>query len=240
MINLHKDIKKALQQLQLWEKNVLRASNYRNHRIFTLQCISHNLTPVIVKLKPSDSKISPSTMKTIEKAERQLMQDRVRRINRIIEESVNNSNNNQARLVSIVTNTHLNRCGSFIDKVREERYNRVKARQVRNFHILFNKSKHFKARDNNNNSNPNRSSQGVNTNRQGRSNNNRLDNNSQLHDSNNNKWVINLSSKGLTESQRSVLAKGPNFSITPKFIPNVEYITAVESMCPKLRGVYGT
>ena len=83
------------------------------------------------------------------------MQDRVRGINRIIEESVNNSKNNQARLVSIVTNTELDRCGSFIDKVREERYNRIKARQVRKFHILFNKSKHFKARDNNNNSNPN-------------------------------------------------------------------------------------
>ena len=163
------------------------------------------------------------------------MQDRVRGINRIIEEIVNNSNNNQARLASIVTSTDLDRCGSFIDRVREERYNRVKARQVRKFHILFNKSKHFKARDNNNNSNPNRSSQGVNINRQGRSNNNRLDNNSQSHDSNNNKWVINLSSKGVTESQRSVLAKGPNFSITPKFVPNVEYITAVESMCLKLR-----
>ena len=101
MINLHKDIKEkykivALQQLHLWEKNVLTASNYRNNRIFTLKCISHNLTPVSVKLKPSDSKISPSTRKIIEKAERQLMQDRGRGINRIIEESVNNSNNNQS------------------------------------------------------------------------------------------------------------------------------------------------
>ena len=51
----------------------------------------------------------------------------------------------------------------------------------------------------------------------------------------NNKWVINLSKTELTEGQKSVLAKGPNFSITPKYIPNVDYITAVESMCSKLK-----
>ena len=93
-------------------------------------------------------------------------------------------------------------CGSVIDKVREERCNRVKARQVRKFHILFNKSKHSKAGDNNNTSNPNKSSQGVNANRQGMLNNNRLGNNSQSQDNNINKCFINLSSKGLTESQR--------------------------------------
>ena len=33
----------------------------------------------------------------------------------------------------------------------------------------------------------------------------------------------------------SVLAKGPNFSITSRYIPNVEYITVVESVCSKLK-----
>ena len=58
---------------------------------------------------------------------------------------------------------------------------------------------------------------------------------SQLQVNNNNKWVINLSKISLTEGQRSVLDKGPNFSIVPRYIPNVDYITAVESMCPKLK-----
>ena len=51
----------------------------------------------------------------------------------------------------------------------------------------------------------------------------------------NNKWVINLSKTELTEGQKSVLPKGPNFSITPKYIPNVDYITAVESRSSKLK-----
>ena len=47
------------------------------------------------------------------------------------------------------------------------------------------------------------------------------------------KW-INLSSKTLTQAQRSVLAKGPNFLVSPRHPPNLEYITAIESVCTKL------
>ena len=74
-----------------------------------------------------------------------------------------------------------------------------------------------------------------NNNRLNNNNSNNNSNNSQLQDKNNNKWVINLSNISLTEAQKSVLAKGPNYSITPKYIPHVEYITAVESMCSKLK-----
>ena len=48
------------------------------------------------------------------------------------------------------------------------------------------------------------------------------------------KLVINLSSKPLTKTQRSVLAKGPNFVVSPKHPPNLEYITAIEAACTKL------
>ena len=48
------------------------------------------------------------------------------------------------------------------------------------------------------------------------------------------KWVMNLSSKPLTQAQRSVLAKGPNFAVTCRHPPNLEYITAIEVACTKL------
>ena len=47
-------------------------------------------------------------------------------------------------------------------------------------------------------------------------------------------WVINLSNKPLTPAQRSVLAKGPNYAVTPRQPPNLEYITAIEAACTKL------
>ena len=86
----------------------------------------------------------------IEKAERQLLPDRVRGINRIIEESGNNINNSKTRLASLVTNADLDRCSKFIDKVREDRYSRVKARQVRKLHNLISKSNNNSANNNNN------------------------------------------------------------------------------------------
>ena len=44
----------------------------------------------------------------------------------------------------------------------------------------------------------------------------------------------NLSSKPLTPAQRSVQPKGPNFVVTPRHPPNIEYITAIEAACTKL------
>ena len=38
----------------------------------------------------------------------------------------------------------------------------------------------------------------------------------------------------MTPAQRSVLAKGPNFAVTPRQPPNLEYITAIEAACTKL------
>ena len=110
----------ALKQLHLWEKSVLRASNYKNHRIFTLKCISHSLMPVSIKLRPTKSKlkINASARKIIERAERQLLQDRVRGINKVIEGRNNNGNNNKFGLASLVTRADFDRCDHFIENVR--------------------------------------------------------------------------------------------------------------------------
>ena len=69
------------------------------------------------------------------------------------------------------------------------------------------------------------------------SNNNNNNNNSNSNRDNlaSNKWVINLSKQNLTQAQISVLAKGPNFSVAPNNIPNLDYITAIETMCSKLK-----
>ena len=134
---------RSLTTIALWEKNAIRVNNYKNHRIFTLKCIRQNVIPVSIRLKPIRSKqnISTSARKIIERAERQLMQDRARGINNTIQVSKNNGNHNKTRLASMVTQVDLDRCISFIEKVRQERFHKVKARQVRKFDILSNKNK---------------------------------------------------------------------------------------------------
>ena len=140
--------------------------------------------------------------------------------------SKNNGNYNKTRLASIVTQVDLDRCDSFIEKVRQERFNKVKARQVRKFNILYNKNKQYQDSNNVSFSN-NRSTQGANA--------DRLDNNNQLVSERDiNKWVINLSSTNFTTAQKAVLVKVSNYALSPNYIPNVEYIKAIDSMCPKL------
>ena len=102
MINLHNYIKgkygqEALNQLRLCEKDTIRLSDYKNHRIFMLRCISSNLVPVRVKLKSAHSKLSQGARKIIEKAQKQLLQDRVRCINKTIEDKGNSINYNRTK-----------------------------------------------------------------------------------------------------------------------------------------------
>ena len=88
MRNLHQIILQeyGLEVLHLfrdWERLWLRASNYKNHRIFTLRCIHKDLIPVSIKLK--------STLKTerakkiVRKAKKDLFQARVKAINSILD-----------------------------------------------------------------------------------------------------------------------------------------------------------
>ena len=48
------------------------------------------------------------------------------------------------------------------------------------------------------------------------------------------KWVQNLSRTPLTPAQRSLPAKGSNYAVAPRHPPHLEYITAIESVCPNL------
>ena len=66
-----------------WERFRLRASNYKNHRIFTLRCIHKGLVPVSIKLKTTIK--TNRARKTIKQAERNLLQARVKAINSILD-----------------------------------------------------------------------------------------------------------------------------------------------------------
>ena len=49
------------------------------------------------------------------------------------------------------------------------------------------------------------------------------------------KWVMNLSDRPLSDSERSVLMKGLNFSVTPSKIPVDEIVAATELACNQLK-----
>ena len=186
--------------------------------------------PDSIRLKSTYSRLSQGARKIIEKAESQLLQNRVKCINKTIEDSGNRITNNKTKLASLVTSAgDLDMCSKFINEVRRVRYNKVKERQVRKFNYLLHKSQNKSLGQNNMLAN-NSIGQAYNMTSL-----DRISNNNTNGNEINNKWVINLSSGNLTQDQKAVLGKGPNFSIAPSDIPNVEYITAVESMCTRLK-----
>ena len=79
MRNLHKIILEkygieALHLLRDWEMLQISDCNYRNHRIYTLRCISKGLIPVSIRLKTTIRR--EKTRKIIRK--RDLLQARVK------------------------------------------------------------------------------------------------------------------------------------------------------------------
>ena len=137
MRNVHKDIEtkygiEAQQTLQLLDKCSLKECEYKYHRISILRCLDLGIIPVGVRLKSEGSKLSKKAKEIIYRAEKQLLQDRVRCINAMLEDNRKAINKCKAELVSKVTNTSdRNKCSKFIKKVSKERLKKVKERQVR-------------------------------------------------------------------------------------------------------------
>ena len=142
MRNLHQIILQeyGLETLHLfrdWERLWLRASDYKNHGIFTLICIHKDLIPVSIKLKSTIK--TESDKKIVGKVEKDLLQARVKAINSIQDNVSKQTELCRSLLASILSTQRLRECQGFIEKVGEPSVTKVKQRQVNNFNNLLNK-----------------------------------------------------------------------------------------------------
>ena len=120
-----------------WERLWLRASDYKNHRIFTLRCLHKELIPVSIKLKLTLK--TEKARKIIRKAEKDLLQARIKAINSILDNVAKQTEECRSQLASITSAQRLRECQGFIDKVGEIRFTKVKQRQLKKYNILLNK-----------------------------------------------------------------------------------------------------
>ena len=142
MRNLHQIIleEKGLEVLCLfrdWERLQLRASNYKNHRIFTLRCIHKDLVPVSIKLKTTIK--TEKARKIIKSAKNISLQARIKSINSILDNNAKQTELCRSKLASILSTPMLRKCQEFVEKVGEIRLNKVKSRQVNKFNNLLKK-----------------------------------------------------------------------------------------------------
>ena len=80
----------SVKLLRNWEFIVRKMADYRNHRHFTLKCIKVRITPTSCKIKNPLQFKTPRRYQIIHKAERQLLYDRVRNINRVLDMNEHN------------------------------------------------------------------------------------------------------------------------------------------------------
>ena len=81
-------------------------------------------------------------MEIIYRAEKQLLQDRVKCINGILQDNESKLDRNRSRLLSLMTTiTTRNMCIEFTNKVRKSRFTKIKNRQVNKFNRLVAKSR---------------------------------------------------------------------------------------------------
>ena len=127
----------ARRLLREWERLQLRSSDYKNHRIFSLRCIHKELIPVSIKLKTTLD--TPRARHIIRKAEKDLLQARIKAINNILEQVDRESQDCRDKLASIISQERLEQCQDFINKVSELRFNKVKQRQINKLNHLVTK-----------------------------------------------------------------------------------------------------
>ena len=216
MRNLHAFIKQefgeeSVLKLRLWEKVEKKMADYKNHRRFTIKCLKRDIIPVSIKLRTSLSTKKASQI--IRKAERQLLNERIRNISNTIEINMFKRDAYFQQLEKELDQGTLQECLNFIGKVRECRHKRVQDRQIRKFNTLEQKTS-------------GRSKQDV---RENREKDGTTENQERTR-----KRVINLSKTPLTSDQERLLAHGPKFVITPKETPAIEYIAATEQACTKI------
>ena len=123
--------------LREWERLRLRSSDYKNHRIFSLRCIHKELIPVSIKLKSTLD--TPKARQIIRKAEKDLLQARIKAINNILVQVEREIQDCRAKLASIISQERLEQCQHFINKVSELRFNKVKQRQINKLNHLVSK-----------------------------------------------------------------------------------------------------
>ena len=121
-------------------------ADYRNHRRFMLKCIKASITSISCKLKNPLSYKSSRSYQIIHKAEKQLLYECIRNINSILATLDKQREDQYKKFKAIISNSNiqeqdqvLDRSRLFINKIREHRQDKIKAKHIEKFEKL-----HFK------------------------------------------------------------------------------------------------
>ena len=93
--------KEALAIFRKWENLNMKTCNYKNHRRFLLRCLGNGISPVSIKLKNNVRTYRSDCI--IPKAERILLNERIRNVNNILDQLEHDTYMYEVKLSAILT-----------------------------------------------------------------------------------------------------------------------------------------
>ena len=198
----------------------MKICDYKNHKRFSLRCLGSGITLVSLKLR--------NTIRThksdciIQKTERSLLNERVRNVNNTLDWLEHDRYMYEQKLSTILNQDMMREYKEFLEEHTEARHTKVWNARKRNM-------KNYGAVNTIAASTVAKLAQVTTQTRTQFS----TDQFSPVFK--NKRWVVNISNKPLSTAQETVLAHGPNFTVTPKTPPYQDYITANEVASQNLK-----
>ena len=214
-IHLHIRSEYGIENVKLfwqWERLECKIADFQNHRRFLLRCLSADIIPVSIKLKSNIR--TPKGCNILKRAERALLNERIRSINNNITMIGIQRDTCKNKLNGILDKKTMDECLEFIEFIRKSRCIKILERQTIKFNQLCQKNTggclicyH--------------GAHGIHDHKQQQ----RKETTTPISetttptpmltksDRQKAKWVINISSNPLTPAQESLLSHGPNFAV---------------------------
>ena len=123
MTSLHMQLsteydRESVKKFRQWEKYEKKMADFANHRRFTLRCLAEDLVPVTICLKQNIK--TPKGLQIIRKAERALLNERVRSINNTLNMLKSLRDTCIEELGRVLNEDWMARCKDFIGVRREK------------------------------------------------------------------------------------------------------------------------
>ena len=206
--------------LQHWERIECKMADFKNHRRFSLRCLSEDVIPVSIKLKSNIR--TPKGQYIVRRAEKALLNEIIRLVNNTINMLNHRQDTCKTDLEKRIREEDMKECQLFINIRKEARHFQTMERHKQKIDRLCHKNSIGKGGCSN--MHGDHTSTSMNT-----------ACTSPVHTNTMNKWVINIPSKSLTKAQEKLLAHGPNFTVVPRIPSFTEYVAVIAHACSKLQ-----
>ena len=114
-----------------WERLECKMADFQNHRRFLLRCLSADIIPVSIKLKSNIR--SPKGYSIIKRAEKALLNERIRTVNSTITMFGKQIDTCMNPLKGILDKEIMEECMVFIKTKSESRHIKTQRRQINKF-----------------------------------------------------------------------------------------------------------